>query len=57
VGTEDGYRTCREVLDADGLLIGHSAGAALWAAREVARTVAGRARIVALLADGGERYL
>ena len=28
---------CREVLDADGLLIGHSAGAALWTAREVAR--------------------
>jgi S-sulfo-L-cysteine synthase (O-acetyl-L-serine-dependent) len=57
VATEDGYRTCREVLEADGLLIGHSAGAALWAAREVARTLTGPARIVALLADGGERYL
>jgi cysteine synthase B len=57
VATEHGYRTCREVLDADGLLIGHSAGAALWAAREVARAAGGPARIVALLADGGERYL
>ena len=57
VRTEDGYRTCREVLEADGLLIGHSAGAALWAAREVARRATGPARIVALLADGGERYL
>ena len=57
VSTEDGYRICREVLDADGLLIGHSAGAALWAAREVARGLTGPARIVALLADGGERYL
>ena len=57
VATEDGYRTCREVLDADGLLIGHSAGAALWTAREVARQAAGPAVIVALLADGGERYL
>ena len=57
VRTEDGYRTCREALETDGLLIGHSAGAALWAAREVARRAKGPARIVALLADGGERYL
>jgi len=57
VATEDGYRMCRQVLDADGLLIGHSAGAAVWAAREVARSVAGPARVVVLLADGGERYL
>jgi cysteine synthase B len=57
VSTEDAYRTCREVLEADGLLIGHSAGAALWAAREAARSLAGPAKIVALLADGGERYL
>jgi cysteine synthase B len=57
VGTEDGYRVCREVMETDGLLIGHSAGAALWAAREAARGIAGPARIVALLADGGERYL
>jgi cysteine synthase B len=55
--TEDAHRLCREVLDSDGLLIGHSAGAALWAAREVARRTSGPARIVALLADGGERYL
>lgn len=57
VATDDAYRMCREVLDADGLLIGHSAGAVLWAAREVARAAAGTALIVALLADGGERYL
>lgn len=57
VGTEDGYRVCREVMETDGLLIGHSAGAALWAAREAARGLTGPARIVALLADGGERYL
>jgi S-sulfo-L-cysteine synthase (O-acetyl-L-serine-dependent) len=57
VATENGYRLCREVLDSDGLLVGHSAGAALWAAREVARAATGPALIVALLADGGERYL
>ena len=55
--TEDGYRLCREVLASDGLLVGHSAGAALWAARETARAVDGPAVIVALLPDGGERYL
>lgn len=57
VATDDGYRLCREVLDSDGLLVGHSAGAVLWAAREVARTLSGPALVVALLADGGERYL
>ena len=56
VATEDGYAACREALDSDGLLLGHSAGAALWAAREVARTLAS-GLVVALLPDGGERYL
>jgi cysteine synthase B len=54
--TEDAYATCAEVLASDGLLVGHSAGAALWAAREVARSVR-RGVVVALLPDGGERYL
>jgi cysteine synthase B len=57
VSTEAAYRVCREALDTDGLLVGHSAGASLWAAREVARSLAGPALVVALLADGGERYL
>jgi S-sulfo-L-cysteine synthase (O-acetyl-L-serine-dependent) len=56
VATEDGYEACREALDSDGLLLGHSAGAALWAARDVARTLAAGV-MVALLPDGGERYL
>jgi cysteine synthase B len=54
--TEDGYTACAEVLASDGLLVGHSAGAALWAAREVARSLR-RGVVVALLPDGGERYL
>ena len=56
VETEDGYRACREALDSDGLLLGHSAGAAVWAAREVARSLAS-GLVVVLLPDGGERYL
>jgi S-sulfo-L-cysteine synthase (O-acetyl-L-serine-dependent) len=54
--TEDAYKMCAQVLHDHGLLVGHSAGAALWAAREVARH-ARSAVIVALLPDGGERYL
>jgi cysteine synthase B len=56
VRTEDGYAMCREVLEAAGLFVGHSAGAALWAAREVARTLRSGV-VVAILPDGGERYL
>jgi cysteine synthase B len=56
VATEDGYRVCRELLQSDGLLVGHSAGAAVWAAREVARSLASGV-VVVLLPDGGERYL
>jgi cysteine synthase B len=54
--TEDAYVACAEALASDGLLVGHSAGAALWAAREVARSLR-HAVVVALLPDGGERYL
>ena len=56
VVTEDAYAVCQQVLRANGLLVGHSAGAALWAAREVARTLRSGV-VVALLPDGGERYL
>jgi cysteine synthase B len=56
VVTEDAYAVCAEVLAGDGLLVGHSAGAALWAARQVARTLRSGV-VVALLPDGGERYL
>jgi cysteine synthase B len=56
VSTEDAYATASEVLRANGLLVGHSAAAALCAARALARTLT-RGVIVTLLPDGGERYL
>jgi len=56
VVTEDAYAVCAEVLREDGLLVGHSSGDALWAAREAARPL-GSGVVVALLPDGGERYL
>jgi len=56
VSTEDGLAMCKEALLANGVLIGHSAGAALFAARKVAAGLE-RGVVVALLSDGGERYL
>jgi S-sulfo-L-cysteine synthase (O-acetyl-L-serine-dependent) len=56
VSTEAAYDMCAQVLTGHGLLVGHSSGAAIWAARELARNL-GAGVIVALLPDGGERYL
>lgn len=56
VSTENGLRGCAEVMATDGLFVGHSAGATLWAAREVAQGLS-RGVLVALLCDGGDRYL
>lgn len=58
VGNEEAFETAREVAKSDGLLIGISSGAALWAATELAKRPenAGK-RIVVLLPDTGERYL
>ena len=56
VSTEDAYDVWCETLQATGLFVGHSAAAALWAGREVARTLAS-GTVVVLLPDGGERYL
>jgi S-sulfo-L-cysteine synthase (O-acetyl-L-serine-dependent) len=56
VSTEAAHETCCELIASNGLLVGHSAGAAVAAAREVARRLRDGV-VVALLPDGGERYL
>jgi cysteine synthase B len=56
VSTEDAYEVARELARSEGILIGHSSGAALWAAREVGRRI-GEGVIVIVFADGGVRYL
>jgi len=54
--TEVAYELARRLAREEGVLAGHSSGAALWAAREVAQRI-GRGVIVTVLADGGDRYL
>lgn len=58
VSNEQAFETSRAVASAEGLLVGISSGAALYAATELAKRpeFAGK-KIVVLLADTGERYL
>ncbi len=58
VENDDAIRTGREIAQSEGLLVGISAGAALYAASAIAKRPenAGK-RIVVLLPDTGERYL
>ncbi len=58
VKNEDAFATGRELSKAEGLLVGISSGAALWAATELAKRPENKGKIiVALLPDTGERYL
>lgn len=58
VDGEDAFRLGREFAHTEGLLVGISSGAALWAAYELAKRPENVGRtIVALLPDSGDRYL
>lgn len=58
VENDDAFSTGREVAKAEGLLIGISSGAALWAATQVAKRPENVGKnIVVILPDTGERYL
>jgi cysteine synthase A len=58
VNSEDAGRTARELARSEGILVGISSGAAMWAALEVGRRKDAKGKvIVVLLPDSGERYL
>lgn len=58
VSNEDAFATGREVGRSEGVLVGISSGAALWAAIELAKRAENKGKtIVVLLPDTGDRYL
>jgi len=59
VQTEAGQRIAKQLAREEGILVGVSAGAALWASLEVAKRVprAENALIVTVFPDSGEKYL
>ena len=54
--TEPAYDLAREVARSEGLLVGHSSGAALWAVRKLAATFR-EGVVVTVFPDSGDRYL
>ena len=54
--TEPAYDLARAAARTEGLLVGHSSGAALWAARRLAGTI-GEGVMVTVFPDSGDRYL
>jgi cysteine synthase A len=58
VSNDDAFAVGRKIAKTEGLLIGISSGAAVWAAAQIAKRLdAGEKNIVAILPDTGERYL
>jgi cysteine synthase B len=56
VETEDAFRTARAIVREEGIFVGMSSGAALFAAQEIAKGMASGI-IVTIFPDRGEKYL
>ena len=54
--TEPAYELAREIARREGLLVGHSSGAALWGVRRLAAQIE-RGVVVTVFPDAGDRYL
>lgn len=58
VTTKDAYKTGNDIAKCEGILVGISSGAAVWAAAQLARRPENKGKnIVALLPDTGDHYL
>ncbi|MDT2612305.1 cysteine synthase A [Enterococcus dongliensis] len=57
VKSSDAIQTAREIAKKEGILVGVSSGAALFAALEVAKKMLPDQKVLVLLPDNGERYL
>ena len=57
VDDEEAYQTAKAVARQEGLLVGISSGANLFAARKVARKLGKGENVVTVIPDSGERYL
>ncbi len=57
IANEDAFEASRQVARQEGILVGISSGAAIAAARKVARELGAGKKVLAILPDNGERYL
>jgi cysteine synthase B len=57
VKTEDAYKTARRLAREEGLFVGVSSGAHVYAALEMAKTLPKGSRIATILCDNGYRYM
>lgn len=58
VATRNAIETSRTLAKSDGVMVGISAGAAIWAAAEIAKRPENKGKLIVVIApDGGERYM
>jgi len=57
VADEDAVQTVRDLAAKEGILVGPSAGATVWASLQIARRLGEGKRIICIAPDTGERYL
>ncbi|MFF2158072.1 cysteine synthase A [Paenibacillus chitinolyticus] len=57
IGDEDAHETARELARREGLLLGPSSGAAVWAGIRIAKRLGRGKKVLCIAPDTGERYL
>jgi S-sulfo-L-cysteine synthase (O-acetyl-L-serine-dependent) len=55
--TEPAYDLARRLSQTEGILVGHSSGAALWGVAKLAEQIGGEGVVVTIFPDSGDRYL